>query len=111
MLGIISQIEHIGLLEYVDERVWRLVMNACGSCGGDLMRRVSHVLFDCLVVHVGSERLDCLSYGQYVRAASAFQRTYKQSKGNQVSAYVVSYVICIFIVYRYIVSCSLSTHI
>eukprot|EP00605_Chrysophyceae_sp_TOSAG23-4_P000418 GSChrysophyteH1.ASY1.ANO1.474.1 assembled CDS len=72
MLGVIAQIEHVGLVDYIDERIWRAALIVCANAGGDLARRVSFALYG--AIDVFRQGGNCLSAGQYMRSLQTFKR-------------------------------------
>jgi hypothetical protein len=66
ILGIISQLECSNIHLYLNENIWRAILICCSITGGDVMRRVSVIIRDCLLsLHF---HLDALTYGQYIKA-------------------------------------------
>jgi hypothetical protein len=66
ILGIISQLECSNIHIYLNENIWRAILICCSVTGGDVMRRVSVIIRDCLLsLHF---HLDALTYGQYIKA-------------------------------------------
>lgn len=69
ILGILSQIEYSGIHFYIHENIWRSVLVGCSTTGGDVMRRISVVIRDCLLSL--QFHLDALTYGQFIKANQA----------------------------------------
>ena len=47
ILGILSHLESLGLIVFLDERIWRAILFACQNIGGHLMYRICIVLYNC----------------------------------------------------------------
>ena len=69
IFGILAQYENMSLISLIDESVWRGILVACTSCGGDFMRGASCVIYE-LMKEINIVP-DALTYGQYIRAMSA----------------------------------------
>lgn len=70
LLGIIAELEQVGMLPSLNESIWRGVMVGCGAVGGTIMRRIVYVLFQCME-SVRAKSADALTYGRYVQALNA----------------------------------------
>lgn len=69
ILGIVATIESWGLSDQISETTWRTILVACGSCGGDAMRRISALIFKAM--QRSGLVPNALTYGQYIRAIGA----------------------------------------
>lgn len=69
ILGIIAQVECIGLGGKITETTWRSILVACGSCGGDIARRISALVFKSMQQYNISP--NALTYGQYIKSIGA----------------------------------------
>ena len=67
VLGIFSQCESLGLLNHMDEVVFRCVLVSCAVQGGEFMRRVAAVVYD-VMVWAGAKAPSAETSGQYLKA-------------------------------------------
>lgn len=70
LLGIIAELEQVGMLPSLNESIWRSLMVGCGAVGGTIMRRIVYVLFQCME-SVRAKSANALTYGRYVQALNA----------------------------------------
>lgn len=75
VLGILAQADHMGVLQKFDETIWRTLLVACASIGGDVVRRMACVIFDTLTVCGITP--DALTFGSYTRALAATKCKYQ----------------------------------
>ena len=81
VLGILAQADSMGMLPMFDETVWRTLLVACASTGGDVMRKVACVIFDSLTACGITP--DALTYGSYTRALAATKYVHEISPHGQ----------------------------
>ena len=81
VLGILAQADHMKILQRFDETIWRTLLVACASTGGDVMRKVACVIFDTLTACGITP--DALTYGSYTRALAATKYSSQNSTNGQ----------------------------
>jgi hypothetical protein len=87
VLGILAQADSMGVLPKIDETIWRTLLVACASTGGDVMRKVACVVFDTLTACGITP--DALTYGSYTRALAATKYAHEISPcGHQIDQFL-----------------------
>lgn len=87
VLGILAQADSMGVLPKIDETIWRTLLVACASTGGDVMRKVACVVFDTLTACGITP--DALTYGSYTRALAATKYAHEISPcGRQIDQFL-----------------------
>ena len=87
VLGILAQADHMRILQRFDETIWRTLLVACASTGGDVMRKVACVIFDTLTACGITP--DALTYGSYTRALSATKYSHQTNPcGEQMDQFL-----------------------
>jgi hypothetical protein len=65
-LGMLQHLQETGVLGSLDETTWRSLLVACGTCGGEFMRRIAMGLFDAM--KSAGITPNMLTFGQYTNA-------------------------------------------